>query len=132
MPAEPPLKAVAEYLSPRGVSGPDLAAMEGGWARLLDPFPWDAGTAEAIWLRGNLLFGLGARLIGEPGEPIQRAGGLWALVDAARHCSEAGSRALLLQQGRTFARGLSGVIFSAAAAAAVDARRACGARLCAR
>ena len=60
-PAEPRLELVAHRLLPRGVSGADLAALEPGWLRLFDPFPWTAATGEAIWFRGNLLFGLGAR-----------------------------------------------------------------------
>jgi phytoene synthase len=111
-PAEPRLQAVEAILLPRGVTGKDCAALEGGWLRLFDPFPWDAQTAEAIWFRGNLLFGLGARIVREPDEQVQAAGALWALVDAARHCSDAKSRAMLLGQARTFARGLGGARFA--------------------
>ena len=107
-PAEPRLQAVAEELLPRGVGGDDLAGLEAGWLRLFDPFPWTAATGEAIWLRGNLLFGIGARLLAHPDERVQAAGGLWALVDAARYCSDAASRAMLLTQARTVARGLGG------------------------
>jgi phytoene synthase len=110
-PAEPRLQDVERELMPRGVSGHDLAGLEGGWLRLFDPFPWTIETSEAVWLRGNLLFGLGARLLGEPGEQIQAAGGLWALVDVARHCSDAPSRAMLLSQARTFAARLGGARF---------------------
>jgi phytoene synthase len=105
-PPEPRLHAVERELVQRGVTGTDLAALEGGWLRLFDPFPWTIETSEAIWFRGNLLFGLGARIIGRPDERIQAAGGPWALVDAARHCSDADSRAMLIAQARTFARGL--------------------------
>jgi len=111
-PAEPRLQAVEQALLPRGVSGEDCATLEGGWLRLFDLFPWTTETSEAIWFRGNLLFGLGAKVLGQADERIQAAGGLWALVDAARHCSDTESRALLLQQARTFARGLSGARFN--------------------
>ena len=107
-PAEPRLQAVANELLPRGVAGHDLAGLEAGWVRLFDPFPWTTETGEAIWLRGNLLFGIGARLLGKPDERVQAAGGLWALVDAARHCSDASSRETLLAQARAVARGLAG------------------------
>jgi phytoene synthase len=110
-PAEPRLEAVAHQLIPRGVSGADLAGLESGWLRLFDAFPWSAETSEAIWFRGNLLFGLGARLLGQRDERIQSAGGLWALADAARHCSDPASRATLLVQARTFAGSLSGQKF---------------------
>ncbi len=105
-PAEPRLQTVEKELLPRGVTGRDCAALEGGWLRLFDPFPWTIETSEAIWFRGNLLFGLGARVIGQADERIQAAGGLWALIDAARHCSDAESRTLLLGQAQTFARGI--------------------------
>ena len=113
-PAEPRLQAVERELIPRGVSGKDCAALEGGWLRLFDPFPWTIETSEAIWFRGNLLFGLGARLLGLGAERIQSAGGLWTLVDAARHCSDADSRTMLLGQARTFARALGGARFKGA------------------
>jgi phytoene synthase len=130
-PAEPRLEMVAHRLLPRGVSGADLAGLEPGWLRLFDPFPWTAATSEGIWFRGNLLFGLGARLLATQDERIQGAGGLWALVDAARHCSDLASRATLLDQARTFARKLGGEKFvttlrplSALAALAIrDCRR---------
>ena len=130
-PAEPRLAAVQCHLLPRGISGRDLTALETGWLRLFDPFPWGPETSEAIWFRGNLLFGLGARVLGPTDPRIQGAGGLWALVDAARHCSDAASRALLLDQARTFAGGLRGERFGTglrplsalAALAARDCRR---------
>jgi phytoene synthase len=113
-PAEPRLQAVQASLLPRGVTGKDCAGLEGGWLRLFDPFPWNAQTAEAIWFRGNLLFGLGARIVREPDERIQAAGALWALVDAARHCSDAKSRVMLIGQARTCAPGLGGARFASA------------------
>jgi 15-cis-phytoene synthase len=130
-PAEPRLVAVERQLLPRGVSGRDIAGLEGGWLRLFDPFPWGSETSEAIWFRGNLLFGLAAKVVNQPDPRIQTAGGLWALADAARHCSDAVSRKLLLDQSRTFARGIAGERFptalrplSALAAVAIrDARR---------
>src|SRR5436309_13774837 len=76
-PAEPRLQAVARDLIPRGITGADLAALERGWLRLFDPFPWDAQTAEAIWFRGRLLFGLGARILDRSDDAIQNAGGVW-------------------------------------------------------
>ena len=112
-PGEPRLQAVERELLPRGIRGRDLAALENGWLRLLDPFPWDAGIAESIWLRGRLLFALGAMLLDRTDDPIEEAGGLWALVDIARHCSDAESRAMLVGQARTFARALAGVRITA-------------------
>lgn len=106
VPGEPRLQAVVLELLPRGIGGRDLAALEGGWLRLFDPFPWTTATSEAISIRGNWLFGLGARLLGHSDERIQAAGGLWALVDVARHTSDGRSRTMLIEQARTFARGL--------------------------
>ena len=113
-PAEPRLVAVERHLLPRGVSGSDVASLEDGWLRLFDQFPWGAETSEAIWFRGNLLFGLGAKVLAVNDSRIQAAGGLWALTDAARHCSDSHSRAILLDQARTFARGLAGDKFPTA------------------
>jgi len=105
-PEEPRLQAVERELLPRRVSGRDLAGLESGWLRLFDPFPWTAETSEAIWVRGNLLFGLGARVLGRRDERIQAAGGVWALVDAGRHCSDTESRRMLIDQASKFGRAL--------------------------
>jgi phytoene synthase len=114
VPAEPRLKAVEAELLPRGVRGRDLAGLEQGWLSLFDPFPWEAGTSEAIWFRGRLLFATAAQLLARTDDAIEEAGGLWALVDVARHCSDAQSRSMLVEQARTFARALAGTRFSAA------------------
>jgi phytoene synthase len=110
-PAEPRLQQVERELLPRGISGHDVAGLEPGWLRLFDPFPWGSETSETVWLRGNRLFGLSARLLGESNERIQEAGGLWALVDVARHCSDAPSRTLLIAQARSFAKNITGARF---------------------
>ena len=113
-PAEPRLLAVTAELISRGIEGREVATLANGWRRLFDPFPWDIGVAEAVWFRGRYLFALGARILAQPDDAIEGAGGLWALVDAARHCSDADSRHLLLNQARTFARGLAGARFAPA------------------
>ena len=113
-PAEPRLQAVERELLPLGMKGSDLASLERGWVRLFDPFPWDIGTSEAIWFRGRLLFAMAAQIVARTDDPIEGAGGLWALVDTARNCSDAASREILLKQARTFARGLAGARFEPA------------------
>ena len=113
-PPEPRLLAVRHELLPRGVKGRDLARLERGWASLFDPFPWNAGTAEAIWFRGRQLFAVAAQMLGSTDDAIEGAGGIWALVDAARHCSDAASRDMLLAQARTFGGALAGARFPTA------------------
>ncbi|MEO8175271.1 MAG: hypothetical protein ABI626_01260 [Sphingomicrobium sp.] len=113
-PAEPRLQAVARELGPRGVTGGDIAALEGGWRRLFEPFPWDVGVAEAIWLRGRDLFALGVRVLGKPDAMLETAGGAWALADIARHCSDDVSRKMLIEQAQALSAGLRGARFAAA------------------
>lgn len=108
-PAEPRLADAARLLLPRGIRGAELAAVEGGWRPLFDEFPWTITTAEALLLRGRLLFGLGARLLGCDPAPLEPAGGLWALVDVARGCSDAASRRLLLGQALVLGKPLRGM-----------------------
>jgi phytoene synthase len=79
-PAEPRLRAAAEHLLPRGVGGADLAALEPGWATLLDEQVDPSLVAD----RGAALFRLGARLLGTEDEMIDDAGALYALVSVAR------------------------------------------------
>lgn len=110
VPAEPRLQGVTEFLIPVGIRGRDLAGLERGWLGLFDPFPWDAGIGEAIWFRGRQLFAAAAQAAGHStNDDIEEAGGIWAMVDVARHCSDLQSREMLLDQARTFARRLGGV-----------------------
>lgn len=82
VPSEPRLQTAARELLPRRVSGADLAAIEDGWASLLEQTP-DISRVER---RGVRLFALGARLLGisSAEDTIDAAGGLFARVDAAR------------------------------------------------
>jgi phytoene synthase len=97
-PAEPRLIAVAEHLLPRGVAGKELSRLEDAWLPLLEPFPWGDPQAEGLILRGRLLFGIGARLLGGTAGQAAEAGALWSLVDGEHHCSDAQSRAMLRQR----------------------------------
>ena len=99
-PAEPRLQAVADHLLPHGITGDELAKLEDCWLALLEPFPWTNLTAELILVRGRILFGLGARLLGLKAEEGEAAGALWSLVDIARHCSDPASRNMLLDEAR--------------------------------
>lgn len=94
-PAEPVLTAVAEHVLPRGVSGPELAAMEAGWTLLLTPDPLTPDELDRYAaLRGGLLFAYSARLLGGSGESVEVGGEAWALIDLARHSgSEADAEA---------------------------------------
>lgn len=79
-PPEPRLRAAAEYLLPRGISGAELAALETGWATLLD----EEVDAALVAARGALLFRLGGQLLGATDEMLPEAGALYALVAAGR------------------------------------------------
>ncbi len=75
VPAEPRLRAAANALLPRGISGADLAGLEAGWACLLEQKP----DAELALARGSLLFSLAARLLGGNPPPfLAGAGRLYA------------------------------------------------------
>jgi len=79
-PAEPRLRAAADYLLPSNVSGAELAALEDGWAALLEEDVDAARVAE----RGIQLFRLAARLLGADEARIGKAGALYALVSVGR------------------------------------------------
>jgi phytoene synthase len=64
----------------------------------MEPFPWGEDQAEGLKLRGQLLFGIGARLMGEAADAAEETGALWSLVDGAHHCSDPQSRKLLRQR----------------------------------
>ena len=99
-PAEPRLRAIARHLLERGVTGTDLSLLEDAWLPLLEPFPWGEAQAEGLKLRGRILFGVGARLLGGDRRDAETAGALWSLVDGAHHCSDPESREFLLAEAR--------------------------------
>ena len=99
-PAEPRLKAVERELLPRSVSGAELSGLEDAWLPLLSDFPWHDEQAAGLKLRGTILFGIGARLLGSDPDDAEAAGALWSLVDGARHASDVHSRMFLLDKAR--------------------------------
>jgi 15-cis-phytoene synthase len=80
VPAEPRLRAVAEHLLPRGVRAAEIAALEDGWATLLE----EQVEPQRIAGRGALVFRLGGRLLGADDERLVDAGALVALVSVGR------------------------------------------------
>ena len=79
-PAEPRLRAVAEHLLPVGIAGAELAALEPGWATLLDEEVEPRLVAE----RGARLFRIGGRILGGEDPRLDEAGALYALVAVGR------------------------------------------------
>jgi phytoene synthase len=80
VPAEPRLRALAEQLLPRGVSGAELAVLEDGWATLIE----EQVEPRRIADRGAALFRIGGRLLGADDEKLGDAGALVALVSVGR------------------------------------------------
>jgi phytoene synthase len=74
------LQAAAAELLPLGVKGAELAELEDGWLALLDEVP-DRVQAGS---RGEVMFRLGARLLGVADTDIPLLGRYWALADLAR------------------------------------------------
>lgn len=99
-PAEPRLARVRTELVERGVSGRELSKLENAWLPMLEPFPWHESVVQGFKLRGQTLFGIGARLLGGDAKDAEAAGALWSLVDGATHCSDADSRQLLCGAAR--------------------------------
>jgi phytoene synthase len=101
-PAEPRLRAAAEYLLPASVTGAELAALEDGWAALLEEDVDAARVAE----RGIQLFRLAARLLGADEARTREAGSLCALVSVGRRGVPE-----LLDEAETYAPALVGQRF---------------------
>lgn len=114
-PAEPRLQAAAAELLPRGISGKALSDLEDGWAAMLEDEP----DRERLRTRGVLLFQFAARLLGQSGEGLKAAGGLWAEVDLARRFGRPLPKAVGLPAAPRALRPLTAL----AALAARDARR---------
>jgi len=79
-PPEPRLQALAAHLIPLGISGKALAAIEDGWAALLDEAPDRVRVAK----RGSLLFELAAKILGGSDTQLARAGRLFTESQLAR------------------------------------------------
>jgi phytoene synthase len=97
VPDEPRLRAIARQLLRRGITGAELSKLEDAWLPLLHPFPWGEDVAEGLKVRGRILFGIGARLLGGDPAGAEGPGELWSLIDGAHHCSDQGSRTELLK-----------------------------------
>jgi phytoene synthase len=87
-PAEPLLTALATNVLPRGVTGVALAAIEDGWAALLDGEPDDAAIVRHGRERGGNLFAAAARVLGTDDARLPAAGEVWALADLSLRHSE--------------------------------------------
>lgn len=94
------MQAVASELLPRGVTGAQLAGLEDAWRPLFEPFPWGEEQAGGLRLRGQILFGSGAVLLGMGPYEAEAAGPIWSIVDGAAHCSDLPSREFLLRDAR--------------------------------
>ncbi len=79
-PAEPRLQAAATELLPRGVTGKALAAIEDGYATLLDEEP----DSDRLGTGGAALFAVGATLLGADDARLAQAGRVHAFASAAR------------------------------------------------
>ena len=99
-PAEPRLQGAARELLVRGVSGTALSMLEDAWEPMLEPFPWGVPQAAGLRFRGRLLFSIGAGLLDADEAAVEHPGEFWSLHDAAAHCSEPQSRAMLEEQAR--------------------------------
>jgi phytoene synthase len=95
-PAEPLLRLLADQLLPHGVTGAALAAIEDGWAALVDGEPDPDAIARHGRERGRNLFAAGATLLGAERAKLAPAGEVWALVDLGHRHSNTQVRATAL------------------------------------
>ena len=103
--AEPNLEAAARIVAETALTGAILAGLAERWDPLLDDFPWESEVFGAIAGRGAILFGQAGLILGADYPGIVQAsvaGSLWALLDVARHCSDADSRDVIFDVGTDF------------------------------
>lgn len=92
-PAEPLLAAIAACLRPAGPSGEALAALEDGWAALLEEEePGEVQILTHAARRGGPLFELSAGLLGVAPADLALAGEGWALADLGHRLRYASAR----------------------------------------
>ena len=88
-PAEPLLGLIAAEVLPHGVTGAALAAIEDGWAALIDGEPDADAIARHGSERGGNLFSIAATLLGAADLRLATAGEVWALTDLGfRHSNQ--------------------------------------------
>lgn len=100
VPQEPRLRAVADQLIRRGITGSEISGLEDGWLPLLETPPWGQSAADGLRRRGRLLFRIGARLLDCDPADAEAAGALWSLVDGARNITDFYTRRFLLDEAR--------------------------------
>jgi len=99
-PAEPLLRRLADYVLPFGPSGAALAAIEDGWAALIDGEPDEVAIARHGCERGRNLFTAAAALLGADDPRLAAAGEAWALTDLGYRHSNPEVRKAALAQAR--------------------------------
>lgn len=93
-PAEPTLRALADDVLPRGVTGVSLAAMIDGWEAIGGDEPLgDEALLLFATARGGRLFAAMAAVCGAEDAQVRAAGEGWALVDLAGNLSDADAAA---------------------------------------
>jgi phytoene synthase len=105
-PAEPLLGLLADHVLPGGVTGARLAAIEDGWAALIDGAPDQEAIARHGRERGRNLFAAGAAILGTDAVRLADAGEIWALVDLGCRYSDAQVRATALARANELIAGL--------------------------
>jgi phytoene synthase len=105
-PAEPLLGLIADKVLPRGVTGAALAAIEDGWAALLDGEPDADALARHGRERGGNLFSAAAALLGADDPRLWIAGEVWALTDLGFRHSNVQVREIALARAGALAAGL--------------------------
>ena len=118
VPAEPRLEAAANQLLTRSIAGASLAALEDGWATLLEAEP----DVERIADRGARLFAMAASLLGEADTQIELAGRLYAMNNVRRRGLISTRPPLGELAGHSFPRALR-PLTALAALAARDSKR---------
>jgi len=106
-PAEPLLRQLADHVLPCGVTGAALAAIEDGWAALIDGEPDADAIARHGRERGRNLFAAGAAILGAEPVRLAEAGEIWALVDLGYRHSDPRVRATALARASQLIGGLS-------------------------
>ena len=100
VPAEPRLQAAGDALLTRNIAGESLAALEDGWAALLEPEPDVTRVAK----RGARLFHMASSLLGPADPMIDVAGSVYACGEARRRGLLAGHPDISVLAGYRFAK----------------------------
>jgi len=106
-PAEPLLRTLADHVLRLGITGEQLAAIEDGWAALIDGEADEGAIARHGRERGGNLFAVASTILVTDDRRLPAAGEVWALADLGFRHSKSDVRVAARRRAVLLARSIT-------------------------